>query len=161
MKLFSIRARKLSWLSSWRWTVPYKAFSKYSYRSSSSVAPHDPPIASTKAAMPAWLFTFNFEASRRATLRNAVPSTRSAARGASWSRNSTGHMAARNLSFWVYSCTFVTPGENFGMLFHGNWGMPCEPSASAPAEGSVVALGGILQKYLDVVTKPHWKRKDV
>ena len=130
-KLFSILARKLSWDSSGFCTVPYKAFSKYSYRSSISVDPHDPPIASTNKATPAVVDVFSFAGSKRAILRKAVPSTNNAALGANKGRDSTGHMAARNFNFCVYSWTFVTPGVNFGILAQGSWGARLVPACTS------------------------------
>ena len=104
-------------------------------------------MASTRSWMPDKLATFNLAGSRRATFLKAVPSTRRAARGANNSKESLGHIAARNFNFWVYSCTFVIPGVNFGMLAHGNWGFTPTPAA-AEASGSVVD-GGIVGKLTD------------
>ena len=101
---------KLSLLSSLFWIVPYKAFSKYSKRSSKSVAPQLPPMALIKAFTPSKLFTFSLEGLILDTVANAEPSTRSAARGANRFRCSAGHIIAKNSIFLTYSCALVVPG---------------------------------------------------
>ena len=121
--------------------MPYKAFSKNSCLSSSSVEPQDPPIASTSSGIPVWLATLSLAGSKRATFLNADPSTNSAARGASCSKCSTGHMAARNRNFWTYSWTFVVPAMNFGMLCHGGWRVKLEGVPPFAKSGSSAGTG--------------------
>ena len=114
--------------------VPYKDFSKNSYRSSSSVDPQKPPIASTRSAIPVKFLTRSFSGSNLATFLKADPSTRRAALGASCSRCSLGQSNARNFNFCTYSWTLVDPGMNFGMLFQGGCGPPVGLASSMSSE---------------------------
>ena len=103
---------------------------------SNVVLPQTPPRVCTISFTPSLEFTRSFVGSNRAIFWNALPSQRSAARGASWLRLSLGQTPQRRCK----RRTSVMPGLKAGIRCHGSWqaGMP---PAVDPVETSSTHLG--------------------